>query len=114
MEDKNLNLFKLQYSWYEGEFDSTILATTKEQKEIENDLKEAVGSVKIDAKKEKAVDCLPEAYERIVNILTQKGYVVCYFLIDPDYYVRDSEKEKDNCSVYEIKHRKEKTEWKQI
>ena len=34
MEEKILHLFKLQYSWYEGEFDSTILATTKEEEEI--------------------------------------------------------------------------------
>ena len=90
MEDKILHLFKLQYSWYEGEFQSTILATAKEKEEIEQDLKEIASSIRIDRKKEEgAHDCLPEAYRRIVNFLEQKGYTVCYFLSDPEYYVEE-------------------------
>ena len=90
MENKILHLFKLQYSWYEGEFQSTILATAKEKEEIEQDLKEIASSIRIDRKKEEgAHDCLPEAYRRIVNFLEQKGYTVCYFLSDPEYYVEE-------------------------
>ena len=115
MEDKILHLFKLQYSWHEGEYDSTILATTKEQKEIEEDLKEAASSVKIDEKKEKDVDCLPTAYDKIVNILTRKGYTVCYFIKDPVYSVKGAELIKeDKPRVYEIEQRKEKIEWKKL
>ncbi|MBI3026612.1 hypothetical protein HYY70_00725 [Candidatus Woesearchaeota archaeon] len=85
MEGKILHLFKLQYSWYEGEFDSTILATTKEKEEIEHDLREIANSIIIDRKKEDAVDCKPVAYQGIISILEQKGYTVCYFLSDPEY-----------------------------
>lgn len=110
-----LNLFKLQYSWHEGEFQSCILATTKEQKQIEKDLKEAASSVKIDEKKEKDVDCLPTAYDKIVNILTRKGYTVCYFIKDPVYSVKGAELIKeDKPRVYEIEQRKEKIEWKKL
>ena len=64
MEDKILHLFKLQYRWYEGEFDSTILATTKEKEEVEQDLREITSSIRIDRKKEEgAHDCLPEVIE---------------------------------------------------
>ena len=44
MEDKILHLFKLEYSWYEGEFQSTILATTREKEEIEQDIREIANS----------------------------------------------------------------------
>ena len=75
MEDKILHLFKLQYRWYESEFSSTILATTKEKEEIEQDIREIASSIRIDRKKEEgAHDCLPEAYRRIANFLEQKGH----------------------------------------
>jgi len=110
-----LNLFELHYTWYEGEHQSTILATAKEQNEIEKDFKEAVSSVKIDDEKEKDVDCLPTAYDKIVNILTQKGYTVCYFLTDPDYYVEKRGHVKGTqIGKYEIIHIIEKTERKRL
>ena len=116
MEEKILHLFKLQYSWYEGEFGSTILATTKENEEIEQDLREIANSIRINRKKEEgAHDCLPEAYRRIVNFLEQKGYTVCYFLSDPEYYVDDVGFIKNiRLHKYGIMHLKEKTEWKRL
>ena len=114
-EDKILHLFKLQYMWYEGEYDSTIFATTKEKEEIEKDLKEAASSIKINRKKENAVDRLPEAYKRIIDILRQKGYVVCYFLSDPNYYVYKRGLVKGTkIGKYEIIHLIEKTERKKL
>ena len=110
-----LHLFELHYTWYEGEHNSTILATTKEQDEVEKDLKEAVSSIKIDREKENAVDCLPEAYRRIIDILRQKGYVVCYFLSDPEYYVREAGLiKRTKFGKYKVEHRIKKTEWKRL
>ena len=115
MEEKILHLFKLQYSWYEGEFGSTILATTKEEEEIEHDLKEIANSIRIDRKKEDAVDCKPEAYRRIISILEQKGYIVCYFLSDPEYYVDEVCYIKNiRQHKYGIIHLTKKTEWKRL
>ena len=115
MEDKILHLFELHYTWYEGEHDSTILATTKEQDEVEKDLKEAAKSIRIDEKKEKAVDCKPEAYRRIIDILRQKGYTVCYFLSNREYYVREGEIiKRTKFRKYKIEHLIEKSEWKKL
>lgn len=111
MEDKIFHLFELHYTWYEGEHDITILATTKEQDEVEKDLKEAVSSIKI----ENSHDCLPEAYRRIIEILRRKGYVVCYFLSNREYYVREGLIiKKTKCRKYKIEHLIEKTEWKRL
>ena len=116
MEEKILHLFKLQYSWYEGEFGSTILATTKEKEEIEQDIREIASSIRIDRKKEEcAHDCLPEAYRRIVNFLEQKGYTVCYFLSDPEYYVEYIRFLKSiKLYKYGIMNKFQKTEWKRL
>ena len=115
MENSTLHLFELHYRWYEGEHESTILATPKEQDEVEKDLKEAVSSLKIDREKENAVDCLPEAYRRIISTLEQKGYVVCYFLSNREYYVREGEFiKKIKLRKYRIEHLIEKTEWKRL
>lgn len=114
-EELWLNLFELHYTWYEGEHDSTILATKKEQNEIEKDLKEAVSSIKINREKENAVDCLPEAYRRIIEILRQKGYVVCYFLSDREYYVREGGLiKRTRFGKYKIEHLIEKREYKRL
>ena len=115
MENEILHLFKLQYSWYEGEFQSTILATAKEKEEIEHDLKEIGNSIRIDRKKEDTVDCKPEAYRRIISILEQKGYIVCYFLSDPEYYVDEVCYIKNiRQHKYGIIHLTKKTEWKRL
>ncbi|MEK6828315.1 MAG: hypothetical protein AABX78_03110 [Nanoarchaeota archaeon] len=115
MEDKILHLFKLEYSWYEGEFQSTILATTREKEEIEQDIREIANSIRIDRKKEDAFDCKPEAYRRIVNALVQKGYVVCYFLSDPEYYVDEVGYIKNaRLHKYGIIHLTKKIEWKRL
>lgn len=97
---KELNLFKLQYTWYEGEFCSYILATTKSKKEIEKDLKEAVKKVKIP---KKDVDCLPSKYRRIIDFLTMKGYFICNF-IDNSVYGVDDETKKGACK-YKIENK---------
>ena len=113
MEDKKLYLFELEYRWVEGEHYSCILATTKEQKEIEKDLREAVNSIKI-GKKE--IDCLPTAFDKILGFLMRKGYIKCYFVQDPLYKVEENciKKGKKIIDVYEVCQRKEKTEWKRL
>ena len=112
IENSTLHLFELHYRWYEGEHESTILATPKEQDEVEKDLKEAVNSVKIE---EHLHDCLPEAYRRIIDILRQKGYAVCYFLSNREYYVREAGLIRRNKPrKYKIEHLIEKSEWKRL
>ena len=111
---KPLNLFKLQYSWYEGEFQSCIFATNKDKKEIEKDLKESVDSVEIDEKKEKDVDCLPTAYARVIETLEKKGYSPCYFIEDPVYITRDWEKKNKKFNVYAIENEEKRRKWRKV
>ena len=87
MENERLNLFELHYTWYEHEHQSTVLATPKEQNKIEEDLKEAANSIEFDQIKEKKVVYKDDAYRRIIDILRQKGYIVCNFLLHPEYHV---------------------------
>jgi len=87
MENERLNLFELHYTWYEHEHQSTILATPKEQNKIEEDLKEAATSIEFDQIKEKEAIYKDEAYRRIIDILKQKGYIVCKFIFDHEYHV---------------------------
>ncbi len=110
----NLNLFKLEYRWYEGEFESIILTTTKEEKEIEKDLKEITRNVKIDDEKE--VDCLPTAYRKIITELEKRGYSICYFITNPVYSVEDEQfmKGKKSVNKYRIHHKEEKIKWAKI
>ena len=111
IKNKRLHLFNLQYTWYEGEHQSTILATTKEQDEIEKDLKEVASSIKIERY---LSDCLPEAYIRIIDILMQKGYIECSFFLDPDYYAKDELVKKTKSHKYRIENLIEKKEWKRL
>ena len=112
---KPLNLFKLQYSWYEGEFQSCIFATNKDKKEIEKDLKEDVSSVKIDWDDDKEVDCLPTAYEKVIETLEKKGYAPCYFIEDPIYVVRDWEKKRNKkFNMYTIENEEKRRKWRKV
>ncbi|MEK6869095.1 MAG: hypothetical protein AABX74_02615 [Nanoarchaeota archaeon] len=114
-KDKILHIFRLQYTWYEGEHDSTILATTKEKEEIEKDLKDAASLIETDVKREKEAVYKPDAYQRIIEILKQKGYIVCYFLIDQEYYVEEiGTVENTKFLKYGIIHKIKKTEDKML
>ena len=79
---EKLNLFKFEYSWYEGEFRSIILATEKDKDEIEKDLKQAVKKSKI---KKDSLDCKPNRYNAIIEFLIKKGYILSSF-IENDIY----------------------------
>ena len=107
-----LNLFKLQYTWYEGEFQSYILATTKDKKGIEKDLKEAIKKIKNDD-----VDCLPSKYSRIIDFLIKKGYLICNFIENPVYEVDDDMSFKKLNKIinrYKIENKETKSFWRKL
>ena len=95
-----VNLYKIEYSWYEDEHEETLLAKNVERKEFEKDLIEARNFAKSLIGKEikednylgkgYAVECLPEFYDQIIWFLTEKkGYIECYFDKDITYDVGD-------------------------
>jgi len=100
MKNKTLNIFKVEYNWFEGDHDEAFLGKDVEAEQFETDLikaKRFADSLK--GKKVKgynylgkgySVECLPEYYAQIVWYLTEKlGYVLCD--IDPytEYDVDD-------------------------
>lgn len=91
-----MNIFKIEYNWYEGEHEEILLGKEVKHEEFEKDLinaKEFAESL-IGKEIEEGeylgkgyrVSCLPEYYEQIIWFLTEKlGYVVCYYDSDIDY-----------------------------
>lgn len=102
---KNFNIFKLEYNWYEGEHEETLLGKEVERDEFEKDIIKAkdfaeglIGKEIKDGEylgKGYRVDCLPEYYEQIIWFLTERlGYIICYFDSDINYDVVDSPNRK--------------------
>ncbi len=92
-----MRIFKIEYHWYEGEYDYNILVKDVSHKEFEKDLikaKEFAESI-VDNKikegdylgKGYCIVCLPEFYEQIIWYLKNKlNYIDCYF----DEYIKYS------------------------
>ncbi|MBU1004777.1 MAG: hypothetical protein KJ561_03030, partial [Nanoarchaeota archaeon] len=79
----------LDYSWYEGEYESTFLGKCVELKEFEKDLVKAKKFAEgLIGKKIKdhdylgrgyTVECLPEYYDQVIWFLINKlKYITCY------------------------------------
>ena len=95
-----INIFRIGYTWYEGEHSETLLAKNVERKEFEKDLVKAKNfAVSLIGKKIKKgeylgkgyrVECLPEYYEQIIWFLIKKlKYMECNYTEDIDYDVCD-------------------------
>ncbi len=97
---KSFNIFKVEYSWYEGEHEETLLGKEVERDEFERDIIKAkkfaeslLGKVIEKGEylgKGYRVNCLPEYYAQIVWFLTERlGYIICYSDEEIDYSVDD-------------------------
>ena len=95
------NVFKIEYDWYEGEHEESLLGKNIEREEFEKDLKEAkkfavrlIGKKIIDHNylgKGYNVECLPEFYRQIIWFLkNKKSYIECNFDEDITYEVDDT------------------------
>ncbi|MBS3167069.1 hypothetical protein J4403_02585 [Candidatus Woesearchaeota archaeon] len=91
-----MEVFKLEYNWYEGEHEATLLGKKVEREEFEKDLiKSKEFAEKLVGKKIKEgeylgkgyrVECLPEYYGQVIWFFTQKlDYVELYFDEDISY-----------------------------
>lgn len=103
-----MNLFKIEYTWYEGEHDETLLGKDVKTEEFENDLKKAkdfaqslIGRKEIDSGegdylgKGYSCECLPQYYRQILWYLTTKlGYIDCDMNECVHYDVSDWGKDK--------------------
>jgi len=99
------NLFKIEYNWYEGDHEETILGKNVEGVEFEKDLVEAkdfanklIGTGVKNGDylgKGYSTECLPEYYKQIKWFLIEKkGYIECYSDEGIIYHVDDSDKGK--------------------
>lgn len=101
----DLNIFKIRYEWYEGDFGETLLAkdTTKEQFEKDlveaRDFAESVKGKELETGsflgKGYSIECLPQFYAQIIWFLVKKkGYSECQYDEDEEYYVDDDSQKK--------------------
>lgn len=79
MNEKTFNIFKIEYSLYEGEYSEIFLGKTINIKDFEADLIKAKKFAKsLMGKKYYCVDCLPEFYQQIIDFLINKlEYIEC-------------------------------------
>lgn len=97
-----LSIFKVKYTWYEGEEDWTYLGKAVTQEQFDKDIKEArdfaesLLGTKVHFTKEYlgkgySVECLPEFYRQVIWYLTEKkGYIECNIFDNFTYYVEDA------------------------
>jgi len=97
---EEFNIFKIEYSWYEGEHRESLVGKKVTIKEFENDLikaKEFAESLRGKVVKRDylgkgySVECLPQYYEQILWFLANKlEYIECYFDENVSYDIDDS------------------------
>lgn len=114
-----LNVFKVEYFWYEGEHEAIFLAKDTKMEEFEKDLLEAKNFADklkgIEIKegnylgKGYRVECLPEFYAQIIWFLTEKKeYKECQLNESISYIIDDNaNKEIDITKDEEITKRTE-------
>ncbi len=104
-----MNIFKIVYSWYEGEYREILLCKNIEKEEFEKDIIKAkefaeslIGIEIQDGEylgKGYNVACLPEYYNQIIWFLIEKlRYVQCYYDEDITYYIDDESNKKISIS----------------
>lgn len=100
-----LNIFKIEYNWYEDDHEETLLGKNIEIEDFEKDIIKAKEFAESLIEKEikegeylgkgYRVQCLPEYYEQIIWFLTERlGYVECNYDEGIIYYVDDSNDKK--------------------
>lgn len=104
-----MRIFKIEYHWYEGEYDKTLIGKDVSDEEFEKDLIKAkefaeslIGNEIKNGEylgKGYKVSCLPEYYEQIIWFLkTKLGYVECDYDTDIKYAVDDDQDKKIHLS----------------
>lgn len=105
VREMSLKLYKIEYSWCEGEHQESFVAKDIDREGFLKDLNDAVIFARSLLGKEcemgewigkgYSVECLPEYYEQILYYLTtEKGYVDVYYYDWYSYDVNDDNPEK--------------------
>ena len=115
-----MNIFKIVYTWYEGDYGETLLAKEVTEEEFEKDLVEAkkfaekLIGIKIKdgdyLGKGYRVECLPEFYEQIIWFLMEKkSYMDCTLNDETEYFVDDGPRKEIS-----VQKRIQKTTWEEV
>ncbi len=110
----NLNIFKIEYDWYEEDHEDILLGKDIKKEQFEKDLIKAKEFAESLIGKEiqeggylgkgYSVECLPEYYHQIVWFLIEKlGYIKCDYDEDITYYVEDDSDKKISVNKSEKK-----------
>jgi hypothetical protein len=100
-----MKIFKIEYQWYEGDYDKTLLGKDVSSEEFEKDLIKAKEFAESLIGKEinedeylgkgYKIECLPEFYEQIIYFLkTKLNYVECDYDKDIKYAIEDNSDKK--------------------
>ena len=99
-ENDEIRIFKIEYSWCEGDYDKSLVGKNVSVKEFEKDLKEArnfaESLIGIEVERDYlgkgyAVECLPEFYRQIIwFLINKKGYLECEYNYLMSYDIDDS------------------------
>ncbi|MDD3175713.1 MAG: hypothetical protein PHU51_04510 [Candidatus Nanoarchaeia archaeon] len=93
-----MNIFRIKYTWYEGEEEESLLAKDITEEEFEKDLIQAknyaqslIGLEDDETAIDKySVDCLPNYYAKIIWYLINKLYYFdCAFDKRKTYFIKD-------------------------
>ena len=101
----DINVFKVEYYWYEGEHEETSLAKDVNKEEFEKDLLEARNFAEklkgVEIKegeylgKGYTIECLPEFYGQIIwFLINKKEYKECQLNEDISYTIDDDSNKK--------------------
>lgn len=101
----DINIFKIRYEGYEGEFGEALLAKDATKEQFEKDLFEARDFAESLKGKEVemgsylgkgySTECLPQFYAQIIWFLTEKkGYSESQYNENEEYYVDDDSQKK--------------------
>ena len=101
----DINVFKVEYYWYEGEHEETFLGKDVNKEEFEKDLLEARNFAEklkgVEIKegeylgKGYTIECLPEFYGQIIwFLINKKEYKECQFNEDISYTIDDDSNKK--------------------
>ncbi len=112
LQKNKMNIFKIEYYWYEGEHEEILLAKDVEKGHFENDLSEAKKfAEKLKGREIKdgeylgkgyRVECLPEFYKQIIFFLKEKkGYIECDLNNNIAYLIDDDSNKKINITKSE-------------
>jgi len=104
----SLNIFKISYSWYDGDKDEVFLVKDISENDFEKELMVCVHNAYTNITEEDIV-CVPVWYGKIIELMLEKNYTIVNLMENIELekeYIVDDEYIKDKYVPYIIKKTK--------